>query len=315
MRRPRPGAPRAGFTILELLIAMIVGVAVLAMATIVMLGASRSSAGMDGRSALDRQTRFLQESLQRDLSETGVGMTSMGYFGSANTQGDTLSVLGVPLVNGATAKAYALTDFPGGTGYAMATGACGARCLIVDRTGDTTAFQIAAGDLVRVQSPSRRYIAVVSAVSGVTATRARLTLADLPAILGRPGLLAATSVNPGATVQELKLVAYYRAPGDSLMRADSVRASGVLAGVPVAEGVTEFRARLVFTNGDTLATADTTLSGTVHAFTAIAAIKTAVTIQPARNDARVNRPIPPRRAEWLYAPRNLLYERNRLSGP
>src|SRR5262249_17754982 len=87
---------RDGFTVIELLIAMVVGVVVFMSATGILLATFRAQAGSDMREELARNSRFLGEVLQRDLSEAGVDLRSTATFGSVDVRNDTISALSVP---------------------------------------------------------------------------------------------------------------------------------------------------------------------------------------------------------------------------
>ncbi len=71
--------------------------------------------------------------------------------------------------------------------------------------------------------------------------------------------------------------------------------------------------RLVFTDGTEAAQADNGSDGNANNdYDDIAALRVTATLQADRTDPRVNGGLPVRRQlQWWFAPRNLVYERNR----
>ena len=104
--RVRLPAGRAGFTLVELMIAMIVGLVVLAAATAVVASTWRGAAGGRMREGIERNARFMNSALNRDLSETGVGIASSVRFGSLSVRNDTIVILSVPYTNGTVASPH-----------------------------------------------------------------------------------------------------------------------------------------------------------------------------------------------------------------
>ena len=157
--RVRLPAGRAGFTLVELMIAMIVGLVVLATATAVVASTWRGLAGGRMREGLQRNARFINEALNRDLSETGVGIASSVQFGSLSVRNDTIVILSVPYVNDTAAAPH--TFQYGGAPLAAATGSCGTYCVDVD----TVAWDLAANDLALLQANNERRLIEVTNVT------------------------------------------------------------------------------------------------------------------------------------------------------
>jgi hypothetical protein len=72
-------------------------------------------------------------------------------------------------------------------------------------------------------------------------------------------------------------------------------------------------ARLVFTDNNIVAQADSGSDGNaVNDYDDIAALQVSATIQGDRTDPRVNNGLPvTKQLQWWFAPRNLIYERNK----
>ena len=157
--RTRLPAGRAGFTLVELMIAMIVGLVVLATATAVVASTWRGLAGGRMREGVERNARFINEALNRDLSETGVDLASSVRFGSLSARNDTIVILSVPYVNGVAAAPH--TFQYAGAPLAAGTGSCGTWCVDVD----TVTWDIAVNDLALLQSSNERRLIQVTDVS------------------------------------------------------------------------------------------------------------------------------------------------------
>ena len=108
------------------------------------------------------------------------------------------------------------------------------------------------------------------------------------------------------------MVVYYR-NGVQLMRATKLNVALVPQGEMIATGMQSFQARLVFTDGSVVAQADSgSDANAVNDYDDIAALRVQATIQGDRTDPRVNNGLPvTKQLQWWFAPRNLIYERNR----
>lgn len=306
--RLRLPAGRAGFTLVELMIAMIVGLVVLAAATSVVASTWKGIAGGRTREGLERNARFINEALNRDLSETGVGIASSVQFGSLSIRNDTIVILSVPYTNGTAAPPH--TFQYGGLPLAAATGSCGTYCVDVDTVG----WDLAANDLALLQANNERRLIEVTNVS-LSGSIASVTFRPDTVMLQHEGAYARNLILPnnGVAVTKLKFVAYWVENG-SLMRAQELNPNGTPKGELVATGVDSMRVRLVFSDGTEATTANPNDANGNNDWDDILAIRVNAWMQGDPVDRRVNNGQPVRRAYgWWFAPRNLRYEKNRIS--
>lgn len=293
---------RGGFTLLELMIALIIGLTVLASAMAVTASTWRSVRGVTIRDGVTRNARYIGVVLQRDVQETGVDLSSAPDFGSLATFGDTIAILRVPYAP-AAAPQYALSTAN------FATGVCGVACVEIQSAGVPS---LAVGDVARIQVSNTRRLIYVTSVTAV-AGGYRIQFVNAPRLLHHAAGIQGVAVTAaGSFVQRLGLVVYYRT-GTQLMRATRLNAAGVPQGDVVATGVQAFTARLAFTDNSLVAQADSGSDGNaVNDYDDIAALQVQATIQGDRTDPRVNGGLPvTKQLQWWVAPRNLIYERNR----
>lgn len=299
---------RAGFTLVELMIAMIAGLVVLAAATAAVASTWRGLSAGRMREGIERNARFINEALQRDLSETGVDLASSVRFGSLSVRGDTIVVLTVPYTNGVAAAAH--TFQYGGAPLAPGTGSCGTWCVDVD----TVAWDLAANDVAVLQSSNERRLIQVTNVtrSGAIASitfRSDTTLLQHEAAYARNLQLA----NNGTAVTRMKFVAYWVDNG-RLMRAERMNPDGTPAGELIATGVDSIRVRLVFSDGSEATTANPTDASGNNDWDDILAVRVFATLRSDPTDLRLNGGQPvTRNFGWWFAPRNLRYEKNRIN--
>jgi prepilin-type N-terminal cleavage/methylation domain-containing protein len=306
--RVRLPAGRAGFTLVELMIAMIVGLVVLAAATAVVATTWKGIAGGRSREGLERNARFINEALNRDLSETGVDLASSVQFGALGVRNDTLVILGVPYVNDTVAAPH--TFQYGGAPLAPATGSCGTYCVDVD----TVRWDIAANDLALLQANNERRLIGVTSVNRAGAV-ASVTFHPDTSFLLHEGAYARNMILPnnGVVVRKLRFAAYWVENG-SLMRAQELNPDGSPKGELVATGVDSIRVRLVFSDGTEATTADPTDGNGDNDWDDILAVRVNAWLQADPTDRRVNNGQPVTRAySWWFAPRNLRYEKNRIT--
>ncbi|MDZ4864961.1 MAG: prepilin-type N-terminal cleavage/methylation domain-containing protein [Gemmatimonadota bacterium] len=301
----RTSSRPAGFTLIEMLIAMVVGVLVLSAAMTVGLSTFRSLTGVQLRDGIDRNARFIGLALQRDLTETGVDVDALPDFGTLAVWNDTIAILRVPF-DTAAAPIYHLDTLN------FSYGVCGAACLDITTTG---APQLAVGDLARFQLNTARRLVVITSLSPVTGGY-RVNFSSLATILNHNSVIPTGGLNAGnaasAFVQRLALVAYWR-QGTQLMRGVQVDTSGAILGEAVADGVQSFQVTLIFTDGDELDFASGSDADTTNNYDQISGIRTRAIIQADRADQRVSSGILLTRSyEWFVSPRNLIYERNAI---
>lgn len=300
---------RRGFTLAEMMIAMVVGVLILSSAMSLAVSTFRSMAGLTLRDGIDRNSRFVGMVLQRDLIETGVDIESQANFGTLAVWADTISILRVPYRGDSAAPVYRLLL------TIDVNGICDAfDCVYIQAT---SLPQIVAGDLVRYQYLTTRRLLLVSSVQAVTGGyRLNFVAAQNMLVHHTAGVQGMTLPSPGQApnvlIQELAPVMYYRA-GTQLMRASNLNTDGSPAGQVVGEGVQVFDASLLFTDADELTQADGADADATNDYNQIAAIRVRATLQSERADPRVNGgALLTRDFEWFVAPRNLIYERNRV---
>lgn len=305
---------RAGYSVVELLIACVVGVLVLSSAMSLAVSTFRSMAGMQLRDGIDRNARYVGMSLQRDLTETGVLIDALAGFGTLAVRGDSIAILRVAFdtsafpqynltVSGGLALGYTPVVTPNQVDIAVPAG---------------LAVRIAAGDLARYQFGTQRRLILVTAVRQISATVQRVTFTGATRLLFHPaGMVGALPLVPArvgdAFIQKLQPTMYWR-NGTQLMRAQSLNTTdGSWNGVVISDGVTAFDASLIFVNGGEFNNADTTDGLSTNDYNQISGIRVRATIRSETTDARVNAgAFITRNFEWFVAPRNLIYERNRI---
>jgi prepilin-type N-terminal cleavage/methylation domain-containing protein len=300
------GRGRAGFTLLELIIALTIGLVVLTTATALAASSWQSVRGVTLRDGVTRNARYVAVTLQRDVQETGVALASSTDFGTLAIFGDTVAILRVPFAP-TESNQYGLNTAN------FANGVCGVSCLDISTAaagGGVPDF--VPGDIARVQISNTRRLTYVTAVSAVTGGY-RVQFNGGTRLLHHAAGIGGVAITAGTFVQKLGVVIYYRA-GTQLMRATGLSAALAPQGESIATGVQAFTPRLVFTDGTIAAQADSGSDAiATNDYDDIAALRVQATIQGDRTDPRVNsgRPVI-KQLQWWFAPRNLIYERNRI---
>ncbi|HEY7614939.1 MAG TPA: prepilin-type N-terminal cleavage/methylation domain-containing protein [Gemmatimonadales bacterium] len=294
---------RSGFTLLELILALMIGLVVLTTATAVTASTWQSVRGSAIRDDVSRSARYIGVTLQRDVQETGVDLASSVDFGTLAVRNDTIVILRVPY-EPAPPGQYPLSQAN------FANGVCGLTCVDIQTGGAVP--QLSVGDLARVQVSNVRRLIYVTGVSPVNGGY-RVTFANTPTLLQHDGGIQGLAINPASTfVQRLGTVVYWRENG-RFMRAVRLNPDLSLRGDAIATGVQALTARLVFTDGSEAAQADAGTDGsTVNDYDDISGLRVQILLQGERTDPGVNggRPVQ-RQLQWWFAPRNLIYERNR----
>ncbi len=306
-----------GFTFVELLVALTLGVIVLSAAIGYLMREIRTLTGSDLRQGLSRNARYVGVSLRHDLHKAGIGILSTPTSGTVDTWlgdwGDTLVVLHVPYVP-ETAPPHRLIPPPGTDNPLAPGGTCGARCLDLLKDA-TSALELEIGDLARLQVLGERRLILIENIVTTSDTSFQVSFADLPAILGQPaGLSGGLLLDRFATyVQKLAPIVYYLDGQDQLLRAGRLNLDGSPAGDVLAYGVEAFDVRLVFADGDELEQADILDTDGSNDFDDIVAVSVGVTLRADRVDPRVNQGELLRKSfELTVAPRNLRYEKFQL---
>jgi hypothetical protein len=307
----------SGFTVVELIIALSLGAVVLAGAIGYMIREIRTLAGNEIRQSLARNGRYIGVSLRRDLQRAGIEIESTVEFGTVNvwpgSSGDTLVILHVPYLPD-IAPPHRLAPPPGNDNPLPAGGTCGPRCVDVVKD-PTRPFELAVGDLARLQVLETRRLILVEDITQTSDTSVALTFTDVPILLRQPaGLSGGLRLDRYATyVQELSPIVYYLDDQAQLHRAFRLNLNGSPAGDILAYGVEGFDAKLVFADGDVLERADPGDADDTNDFDDIVAVKIRVTLKAERADPRVNGGQLLRRSyEWTISPRNLRYEKKRV---
>ena len=123
-----------GFTLIELVYSLIIGLVVLTASLSFAVTTMRSVEGNAIREEVQRNARFIALSLERDMQSTGVGIASLPWWGSLAVYHDTIAVLSVPF-DPDEAYVHDLIP-PGGSPDPMPSGGtCGAVCLNLAKVG------------------------------------------------------------------------------------------------------------------------------------------------------------------------------------
>lgn len=301
---------RAGYTLIELMIAIVVGVLVLSSATSLALTTFRSMSGLQMRDGIDRNARFVGLTFQRDLAETGVDLESLADFGTLAVWNDSISILRVPYAPGPSAV------WPLSVANPPNNGQCGLTCVEIQTGG--TVPDLVVGDVARLQLNRQRRLILINGMNPGPNNTYRISFASLATVIHHPSgmLTGLTTANAtSAVVQKVQPVIYWR-QGTQLMRAIRLNANGSFAGEVLADGVQTFTATLIFTDGDEASSANPLDADGSNDYDDISGIRVRSVLQSDRADSRINGGVPLTRSyEWFVAPRNLIYERNRVTGP
>jgi len=303
---------RRGFTLAEVLISMTIGMVVLASATAFSLNSWKTRRSWTVREGVDRGARFVGLSIARDVQEAGIAMVGTNVFSALGSAGDTVSVLSVPF-EPQEAPVYPIFDDgdtlpnypPGGT--------CGATCIDFRKVGGTYALN--AGDLVRLQVGTTRRLLLLTSVANRSSTLFRIQFLPATRLVNRDaGLDSLLLARSGTTIQRLNVVMYWRnAATKELMRAQRLKSTGGPDGDVMATGVEAFTSKLVFLSGAEHATYDGLDADTTNDGNDVMGVRIRAKMKSDRSDPAVNGGNPVSRwYEWRVAPRNLLYEKNKM---
>ena len=309
--RTTRGGDRRGFTLVEMLISLTVGLVLVSASLSFAIQTFRGVEGNKLREEIYRSARFIDMSLQRDVQTAGVGIESEVDWGSVNVFNDTLVVLAVPW-DPQLAPAHVIEP-PGGTNNPLDPGGtCGATCIDLNKDAGGN-YDFAPGDLARLQVNTTRHLLLVTGVRNTTSTTFQIDFLADPTILNYDaafqGGLQLDRFQ--TTVQKLQPVVYF--VRDSILyRAQSFDAAGVLQESPMAYGVVDWDAWLIFTDLDVLAAADPTDGDVTNDFDDLLGARITATLAANRADIRVNDGnLFTLDYQWRIMPRNLMYERNR----
>lgn len=301
--------PHAGFTLIELIISLTMGLVVVSAAMSFAVSTMRTVSAGQIREETYRNARFINMSMERDLQFTGVSLASSQMFGSLAVWGDTVVILSVPY-DPTEALPYDIVPPTGTTNPLPSGGTCGLRCLDLDMPGGT--IDLAAGDLARLQvNGERRLVLLQSIVRGTSTAQIQYTThaSLLHYTAGQTGDLRLDRYS--SFVQKLRPIIYYL-DGEKLMRAEQLNSDGTPAGILIADGVKAFKPHLTFEDGDEATSADPYDADVTNDFDDVSGLKVYATIAaPYAHPDINNGQVFTRNYEWQFTPRNLVYERNR----
>lgn len=304
--------PRRGFSIVEILIASTMAMVVLTAATTFGVKSWQARRGWVVKEGVDRNARYVGLSLARDAQEAGIALESTPVFGSVATFGDTISVLAVPFTT-VEAPVYPIYNDGGASATYPAGGTCGADCIDFRKVGGT--YTLAAGQIALLQVGSERRLLFLTQVTNFNSSRFRIKFKPVNRFLGREsGLDSVLLERAGTTLQQLDARVYWRDAGSrTLYRAQGFNADGSLKGFALATDVEAWTATLLFTDGGESNRYDGMDSDTTNDGNKIIGLKVRTRIKSDKIDPAVNNGAPYYRwYEWRVAPRNLLYEKNRM---
>jgi hypothetical protein len=303
---------RRGITMIELIIAMTVGLIVLGTVVAYVGTTDRNMSASTAREDYARKARYLGLAFRRDIGEAGTGIESATTWGTVSVSGDTISLLRVYYDPEAEIGYPVMLVDPAAT-YTSET-LCGTACITVP---DSIADALEPGDVARIQvGPSVRRLGIVASLDpgAIPAGSRQLRFFPVDSVLHRASVSASLPV-PGITsasyVQRLEMVAYWRDADNILWRATNFDpATGALEGELLVTGCTAFEVLLVFADGTTGTQVNANVAG--RRYTDINAINIVATLESDLTDERVNDGVPLRRTyTWQVQPRNLIYERYR----
>jgi prepilin-type N-terminal cleavage/methylation domain-containing protein len=307
---------RAGFTLVEMLIALTLGVIVVSAAIQYFMTEFRVLAANDVREVVARNGRYIGVAVRRDLQRAGVGIETTTTFGTVDTwpgtYGDTLVVLYVPYIP-RPAPPHTIVPPDGVTENPLPPGStCGLQCIEVTKEAEP-ALELEAGSLGRLQVLAGRRLVLIESTNVTSDTSVELKFTDAATLLGQRAGMADLSLDRfGTYAQELQPVVYYL-DEDRLMRAVRLNLDGSPAGQVLAYGVEDFDVELVFFDGDVYERVNVLDTDDSNDYDDVSALKITVTLKADRVHPLVNGGEPLERTfVWTIAPRNLRYEKNRL---
>jgi prepilin-type N-terminal cleavage/methylation domain-containing protein len=319
---------RRGMTLVEIMIAMVVGVIVMGAAMSFTITTFRGVDRTNLREDVFRTGRFIGSSLERDAAGTAVAIRSQPRFGTLLARGDTLVIVSVPydtipVPPGPSPAAPGIApvySMPTGTATPATPGlgSCGTYCVDVQVgvTGDTLQFGI--GNMIQMNVNSERRFLNVTNKRNMGSGRYQITFSAgdtlflHPAGWARP-IASAQNLQllpASTTFQRITPVMYYRDAQNRLIRATKLTTGGAPSGEVVAENVMNWNVWLFFEDGDSARVADPTDADATNDYDDLSSLKVMATLRNARADRNMGTAAQ-RNFEWRFSPRNLSYERNR----
>jgi prepilin-type N-terminal cleavage/methylation domain-containing protein len=319
---------RRGMTLIEIMIAMVVGVIVMGAAMSFTITTFRGVEGTNMREDVFRAGRFLGASIERDASNAGVSIKSQSRFGTLMARADTLVFISVPYdslqsppfpAGNTLAPVYSMPSTTA-TPATPGLGSCGTYCvdLQVDASRPTDTLQIAIGNMIQMNVDNERRFLNVTAKRNMGSGRYQLTFSPgdtlflHPAGWARPISSAQNlQLRPAETsFQKITPVMYYRDAQNRIMRSTGLTSGGAPIGDVVAENVVAWDVWLFFSDGDSAKSADPTDIDATNDHDDLSSVKVTATLANVRADRNTGTAAQ-RTFEWRYSPRNLAYERNR----
>jgi type II secretory pathway pseudopilin PulG len=305
---------RRGFTITELLISLTMSLVILSSATAFAMTSWQSRRGWTLKEGVDRSARFIGMAVGRDAAEAGIDIESTPVFGSLATFGDTISIISVPF-EPLVAPTYRFDAMNGDTINPLPPGGnCGTYCLSFEKVDGS--FDIEAGDLARLQVGGERRLLMITSTADL-GTHFSVQFLPVERLIGRAaGLSDSLRIDRfGTAIQKLRAVVYwYDSPSKTVYRAERFNAGdGSPIGEVLADGVEAWEASLIFQGNVEHDQYDGLDTDSTNDGNRIMAVKLRAKVQASRSDPAVNNGNPIYRwYEWRVAPRNLMYEKNRL---
>lgn len=306
---------RRGFTVVELLISLTMALVIVSSATAFAMTSWQTRRSWTLREGVDRNARFVGMALARDAAEAGIDIESTPVFGTLATFGDTVSIISVPYEPD-VAPTYRFDAMDGGTNNPLPPGGnCGTYCLSFQKDNGT--FNLQTGDLARLQIGGERRLLMITGSNDLGGNHFSIQFLPVEQIFGRDaGLGDSLRIDRfGTAIQKLHAVAYwYDAATKSVMRSERLNPGNALPiGEVLADGVEEWEASLLFQGGFEHSEYNGFDSDSSNDGNRIMAVKVRAKVVAQKTDPAVNDGAPVYRwYEWRVAPRNLMYEKNRL---
>ncbi len=310
-------AGRLGFTMIEMIIALLLGVIILSAAITFLITHLRMLEGSDIRENVERNGRYIGVLLRRDIQAAGIDIESTTNFGTVavwpGAPNDTLMLIFVPYLP-APAPIHDI-DSALVTEPPLGEGDCSPfeRCLTVLKD-EAEPIDLATNDLARLQVQGTRRMIILESTNEVSPSQVEVVFTAADTLLRQPAGLNDLQVDLNGTfIQKLMPLIYYVDDQERLIRAQRLNPDGSPDGDIVAFGVEEFEVSLVFADGDELSEANPYDSDDSNDYDDIVGVKVRVTVKADRVDPRVNNgELLKRTHEWQMSPRNLRYEKNRI---
>lgn len=302
-------ALRGGFSLIELLIALVLGLLVTTVALNFAISVFRNVESDKVREEVYRNSRFIGMSLGRDVQTVGVGVESLQDFGTLSTLSDTVVILHVPWTP-TYAHAHEIVTPFASSNPLPAGGTCGARCIDLHKDAGGN-YDLAPGDIARLQVNTVRHLILIDGVRDM-GTNFQVTFSADTVLFGLNAGFANGLLLDNTTtfVQKMDHVAYF--VDDSILyRSDGFDSTGTMVTSPMAYGVHAWNADMLFVDGDTAVGANPTDGDDTNDFDDILGVLIQTTLGTNRPIRTVGGGDFTRDYKWRLTPRNLMYERNR----